>query len=356
MTSKLLARRLVHSLLISRSETIPPQVELIRAPERAAVSASYPIRPRRLAGFTLVELLVSIAVIGLLVALLAPALAAAREAARRVSCVNRMRQVGLALNEHEALHRHLPPGRIGCDDTGDEQEIGPCPPGLPPEAKNAASGFTSILPQLERHALYDELDVAHGGLWNRNVDDLGWYADQGKRRGIVQHLSVLTCPSDGSDLVSEVYFPVEAATCSYALVQGTLGPGAPNHVVKYFNDGLFLYVTPRRAADVTDGHSQTIALGEVVASHTWESSNTWSYALALADCLRTTYYPLNTPPGVGDAYQYSRRNGAFASQHPGGGNFVYADGRVAFVTDSIPLELYQALSTIDAGDVASPGG
>ena len=310
-------------------------------------------RRRAEGGFTVVELLVSLAVIGLLVALLAPAVASAREAARRAACSSRLRQIGLALHEHESTNGEFPPGRLGCDDSGDELELAPCPAGLPPDQKTAASGFVALLPQLDQQALFDLLDVERGGLWNRNVDDLGWYGDRGKCRGIKQRLEILRCPSDGSNALSDVYHPVAAATCSFAFSQGTLGPGRPDHEVKFFNDGLFLYVTPRRSADVRDGLTHTFALGEVVAAHTWESSNTWSYALAHADCLRTTHFALNTPPGAGDEAGYNRQNGAFASQHPNGGNFLFADGRVGFIPGQIDLASYRALSTIDAGEPVS---
>ena len=88
-------------------------------------------------------------------------------------------------------------------------------------------------------------------------------------------------------------------------------------------------------------------VGEVVLADVWESSNTWSYALVNADCMRSTRNPLNTQPGSGIVRE--RQNGAFGSQHPGGANFCYADGHVQFVTDSIDTDVYRALSTIHDG-------
>ena len=84
-------------------------------------------------GFTLVELLVVITIIGILIALLLPAIQAARESARRATCSNHQKQVGLAILSYETAQGVFPAGRIGCDDTGDTMSISVCPPGLSPE-------------------------------------------------------------------------------------------------------------------------------------------------------------------------------------------------------------------------------
>jgi prepilin-type N-terminal cleavage/methylation domain-containing protein/prepilin-type processing-associated H-X9-DG protein len=303
-------------------------------------------------GFSLVELLVVLALLGMLVALLLPAVQAAREASRRATCTNRQKQVGLAIHAYEVLHQVYPAGRIGCDDTGETQRVASCPPGLPAEKKTGASGFVEILPQLEQQPLYDQLAVYEGGLWNRNVDDLGWYDDRGKCRGVKERIEIFVCPSDTSQAMSDVYAPVRAATSSYALVQGSRGPDVATRVAKFDNNGMFLYVTRRQVRQVEDGLSQTALLGEVVLSDTWESSNTWSYALVNADCLRSTANPLNTRPGAGITLE--RQNGAFGSQHPGGAVFCFADGHVRFVAEGLDRDLYQALSTID-GSEGTPG-
>ena len=294
--------------------------------------------------FTLVELLVAIAIIAMLIGILLPAVQSARVAARRVHCANNQKQIGLGILQHLAAHNEFPPGRVGCDDTGDEIRHHICRRGLSPEQKTAASGFVEILPTLDLQTLHEQLSVQDGGLWNRNVDDLGWYEIAAKREGIMVRPAVFVCPSDPSRPVSEVYSPVSAATGSYALSQGTLGPDSEDRMTKFENDGLFVYVHPRRAAHIRDGHSNTYMLGEVTLSDTWESSNTWTYALANSDSLRSTRNALNTRPGSGVAFR--RQNGAFGSYHPSGSNFVFADGHVEFEVDDISLTLYRAKSTI----------
>ena len=118
------------------------------------------------------------------------------------------------------------------------------------------------------------------------------------------------------------------------------------------NNGAFVYKQPRSLAEVEDGLSNSFFVGEVTRPDIWESSNVWSYTIANADCLRTTDNPLNTQPGAGDVVE--RRNGAFASSHPGGALFLYGDGHVLFISDSIEQQLYRALSTIRGGEVATP--
>ena len=327
---------------------------LLRKPDRSRHGSrrfrhSEDPRCQPLRGFTLVELLVVIAIIGVLVAVLLPAVQAAREAARRAQCMGNQTQIALAISIHENSLQEYPPGRIGCDDTGDEMAISVCPAGLSVEKKTGASGFISILPYIEQQPLYDRLGVQAGGLWNRNVDNLYWYYNRDKKQGIAQRLVQFVCPSDWSEPMSDVYAPVSAATSSYALVQGSLGPDSPPHRTKYENNGMFIYVLKRAAKQVTDGLSQTTMIGEVVLSDTWESSNVWTYALTNADCLRNTKNRLNTRPGAGVAAE--RRNGAFGSRHPGGTVFGYADGHIGFISDSISLDVYQAQATIRGEEI-----
>lgn len=317
---------------------------------RVVCVVSYPRSSRRQRrAFTLIELLVVIAIMGFLLALLLPAVQAVREAAHRTECSSHLQQLGLAVAQYETANRRYPAGRIGCDDTGETIRIPGCPPGISSERKTAASGFVALLPFLEQPRLFDELGINDGGLWNRNVDDLKWYQEYPEKSvGVLQRPKVFVCPSDDAEALCRVYAPVEAATGSYALCQGSIGPEAQRHIAKYKNTGMFLYVVQRRNVHIRDGASNTYMLGEVVAADTWESANVWTYSLSNADCMRTTANPLNTLPGTG--LMLNRRNGAFGSNHPGGANFVFGDGHVEFVEDDIDMALYQAASTINGGE------
>ncbi len=301
--------------------------------------------------FTLVELLVVIAILGVLIALMLPAVQAAREAARRQICSSHLREVALAISHYESAVRKFPAGRVGCDDTGEDPAtpLAICPPGLAVEKRNAASGFITILPYMEQQALHDKLDVANGGLWNRNMNDLGWwYGSPKKAEAIKLRPTLFVCPSDPSKPLSDAYSPVVAATGTYAFVQGTKGAASPGLESKYENDGLFLYVIQRKRSEIADGSSNTLMIGETLMADTFESSNTWTYARRNADSLRTTEFILNTPPGPGEFY--GLQNGAMGSVHPGGGMFAYADGHVDMVTDTVELAVYRAASTIAGED------
>jgi prepilin-type processing-associated H-X9-DG protein len=146
--------------------------------------------------------------------------------------------------------------------------------------------------------------------------------------------------------MKEVYNSDWGTSC-YALVSGHNGPPSIGQEVKPNNTGLFVYRDAKKPADVLDGLSNVMMLGEVIDGHTTDGRNTWVVAGRHTHMLRTTKNPLNTPTGSG--FNRDGANGAFASRHPGGGNFAFADGSVHFIDESIDLDTYRLLSRIDSG-------
>lgn len=299
--------------------------------------ASHPKRSVFAAGFTLVELLVVIAIIGILIALLLPAVQAAREAARRSQCTNHLKQIGLALANYESSFKVYPPGRVGCDSDGPGAKV-------LVYQRTGTSGFVMLLPSVEQQALYDKFDFSNGP-WP--ADTSNWNAG-GNIDVIAQRVPTYLCPSDNSEPTKNFSNNV-AATGNYAFVTGTRGPSLRlDNLVKYDNTGIFYYLKAHRIADVLDGLTNTMFVGEVIEPHTGPSSNIWSYASVHTNCQRSTENPINTSPGEGVVYTsgtWGRVNGAFASRHPGGANFVFGDGHVSFLSETIDLESYRALST-----------
>jgi prepilin-type N-terminal cleavage/methylation domain-containing protein/prepilin-type processing-associated H-X9-DG protein len=312
-------------------------------------------------GFTLVELLVVIAIIGILIALLLPAVQAAREAARRSSCTNNLKQIGLANLNYESNKKKFPPGRLNVNDGND------CAP-YATATNIAASGFVFMLPFMEGNSLYATAAFDSGGIWDSTNPT---WRDAARLEMIKSRPPTYVCPTstfepfvtDTNNWLASGSPVVTAATGSYALCTGRLGPGTTSSPTgtaqKCSNTGIYLYGRVIRRREITDGTSKTLVAGEVRDAHYWESLNIWSYATRLNSILRTTSNSPNTLPCLpqnagfcGSFHADSRGNvnSAFNSEHRGGVNFVFADGHVSFVSDNVALDVYQAASTIAKGE------
>jgi prepilin-type N-terminal cleavage/methylation domain-containing protein/prepilin-type processing-associated H-X9-DG protein len=304
--------------------------------------------------FTLVELLVVIAIIGILIALLLPAVQAAREAARRSQCTNNLKQIGIAMANYEGSFKVFPPGRMGSDCS----DYSGYPP-LRPDGERAydyqrpgTSGFGMLLPFLEQQSVYDEIGWQCGAVAPANCglgpSTANWRdCIPNVAQVLLRRPDVFVCPS-----TKDEPFRGEYATGCYALCSGSIGPSQGIGTnVKVFNTGMFVYVRVFNVARCSDGLSNTFFVGEVIDSHTAAGSNQWLIAGRHTNSLRTTDNPLNTPPGTG--ILYGSNNGAFGSLHPGGGNFLFGDGHVSFISETIDLLTYRALSTRE-GSEATP--
>jgi prepilin-type N-terminal cleavage/methylation domain-containing protein len=299
-------------------------------------------------GFTIVELLVVIGIIGILLALLLPAIQASRSAARVVGCGNSLRQLALAVDVYYDGHRRYPPGQFngpyktkGADTT-------------------AWSWLAQILPQIEEGNTYKLGGIPRSTIRDSKVAD--------------HKIPLLRCPSDSgnasdpaTDRGSLIGFPV--ALTIYKAVTGanwgtdeSLGRTAigtdwanvgtnGSYDGQNNPDGLMYrsdYKKPRRKADVTDGLSKTLMLGE-----DQPEADRWSCSWAFANGpYGTCAIPPNVIPKAGSNYSPSSWPNvlSFRSGHSGGLYFAFADDHVVFIADTIDLKVYRALATIRGGE------
>jgi prepilin-type N-terminal cleavage/methylation domain-containing protein/prepilin-type processing-associated H-X9-DG protein len=295
-------------------------------------------------GFTLIELLVVIAVVGLLLALCLPAVQAARESARRVGCAHNLRQMGLALHAYNEAVGSFPMGYVAARSSSAYETS----PGWGWAALN--------LPYLEQRPLHDSAN------FNLPIE---CSANMTTRLTVV---ATYVCPADrapGKYVAVRVDdTPVgEFQTNSYA---GCFGAGLEIDDQPWAGNGLFFRNRSVRVLEVLDGTSTTIAVGErgaclvktpwvgapsgAVSSFT-SGSSLQAYALGAtgrgAELVVAHANVVNfNAPGTGPD--------DFYSPHPLGGNFLFADGSVRFVRDSIRLPVFRALCTRDGGEIVSP--
>jgi prepilin-type N-terminal cleavage/methylation domain-containing protein len=325
-------------------------------------------------GFTLVELLVVIAIIGVLVALLLPAVQTAREAARRSSCTNNLRQLGLALHNHHDVKLTLPPGGTYYSTC--------C---TPPCYTNWA---IEILPYIEQQSLYqlyrqDQLNVSA----NNN------FVGQ-------QRIKTHECPSDA--LKGKLDVPASGPRpagqqwmhSSYRAVSGRANmqiawgvwdgyepqnwPGnVMDHMYKSLlhavgmsyngapvsNSAVSAMGGPERFANATDGLSNTLMLGEYTTRSNTGKGTFWAY----------TYASYNQSSVGAESRLYGKPYGAsssdltgcwalpgkygdqmckraFNSEHPSGANWTLGDGSVRFISYNVDMNLLQNMATMAAGE------
>jgi len=349
------------------------------------------MRRRSRGGFTLIELLVVIAIIAVLIALLLPAVQAAREAARRAQGVNNLKQMGLAIANYESTHSSFPMGSIGADS---KEKPTPCTTSL------LHSWMDYILPYVEQNAAANSLNYSLA--YNR----LGNFTAFGVK------VNSFICPSDTPN-VSATPGLILSTQTSYAGVCGLTdsefyssgtGATAPNadRCGPIDSEGIFGKKNlSLKIADVIDGLSNTAFVGEVSQfknepagsqfnfgyCHGYWGGPVWgASATAWPKDVRVTAVAymvpkLNSPANTTNAsgvipaagpfattlYSYGNAIGwindatsinsfgqwGFRSNHPGGGNFLFGDGSVKFVKQTINLGTYRAIATVSLGEIIS---
>jgi prepilin-type N-terminal cleavage/methylation domain-containing protein/prepilin-type processing-associated H-X9-DG protein len=282
------------------------------------IATTCPARRLGRRGFTLIELLVVIAIIAILVSLLLPAVQKVREAANRISCANNLKQLGLALQNYASAQGSFPPAYISA-----------------PYAVGWGWG-SILLPYLEQDPLYGQLGVPSAIFGNGTTLATGTPLTQ-------TVLKVFVCPSDTGPALNP--FKQNHAKSNY---RGIGGPNAPLVFIPNFDYGGVLYQNSKtRFADITDGTSNTLALGECFLDQS--AGKVAAVWVGMADANAAgdgVFYISNVFWGV-DSQDY-RLNGpgpqAFSSRHTGGVQFNFCDGSVHFISDGVSPQTIQILA------------
>lgn len=302
--------------------------------------------------FTLVELLVVIAIIGVLIALLLSAVQAARESARRMQCLNNLKQLALACHNYHDVRRQTPSSDYD---------------GLYDLNSQGWSWIADTLPYMEQENLADQLN-------------LGRKANTTRMSGTLQNgepirttvLPGLRCPSDVADDVSNSIHNTAfngSAVTSYKGVSGSnwmwgginiTVPGGDGHGLDRGNGVFDRYMTnvhghsnpsanTMRFAKITDGLSNTFLIGES-SNELCDHTGFWGH---FNHTTGTCGIPLNDRQSNGEPWPRNdwEHNYAFHSYHPTGAQFAMVDGSARFVADTIDLAAYRALATRNGGEV-----
>lgn len=282
-------------------------------------------------GFSLVELLVVIAIIGILVALLLPAVQAARESARRTSCLNNMKQIGLAMHQHNDARQQLPPA-------------------LPAGGKYTTSAFVWLLPYLEEGNRFGLYDFAIG-------------PDDGANAAITQQrLDVFWCPS-----MTSLDGNLPAGAGSYGISTGSgysrfpiaIATGKPDP--KNHNGAIIDPIRGRTSLGkitAADGTSNTFLAGELdfgLVNLQERSGGTlnasggttrWAFAYpGVTWC--STAGVFNSDHLVTGFLEWE----TFRGEHPGGVIMLLVDGSTRLVADDTPDATLDALAHASDGQV-----
>ena len=292
-------------------------------------------------GFTLVELLVVIAIIGILVALLLPAVQAAREAARRTQCANNLKQLGLALqNYHSAFNQFPPGGEVPAN-----------------SSESPPSFLARMLPYMEQGTIADNLDFD------------AVLSDPANSAMAQMELAVFRCPSNTTTELSGNRTDPWVGnnvfqTANYEGVNGAgreqMRKNASHACGAHNTDGFVFPGSETSIRMITDGTSNTFAMGERIHElRPWARGYTYRDNLCTFMSKNMTFPITSDPASIGYyvaiRLDVSPKNVKFndlyfGSDHPGGAQFLFADGSARLIVDDTSLPILRNQSTIAGGE------
>jgi prepilin-type N-terminal cleavage/methylation domain-containing protein/prepilin-type processing-associated H-X9-DG protein len=332
--------------------------------------------------FTLIELLVVIAIIAVLIALLLPAVQAAREAARRMQCVNNMKQLGLAMQNYHDNFNQFPPGRIWAPIAG-----GQAFPTILAGAQNTP-WFVMMLPQFEQQALSNAFNFALGSEGPNSPLPLGYFANS---TVAATKLGVFQCPSDTANMfqipttyVGGVLSSVIMTKGNYAVSWGNTnwgqGQTSASVISVPYLQSAFGHNGAISFATLTDGSSNTVFMAEVLQGATNDIRGTMWSAIGGGSSFMTRFTPNGTTDYLGQYSGFDQlsqtifcindpghglpcaattadgNNTAFSgsrSRHPGGINTLFGDGSVHFIKNTVNPTIWNGLNSINGGEILS---
>ena len=302
------------------------------------------------AGFTLIEVLVTLGIIGILISLLIPAVQSAREAARRATCVNNLRQIGIAIQSYVAGLKVYPAGQAGF------------------------SPHVMMLPYLEQRPLYDSINFNAGH--NALIGELNQTA-------FSTAVAIFVCPADSHP-------PELTLNSSYG---GNLGVGFKDGVT--FQNGPFVdrgNRPPSSPAEVSDGTSTTAGFSEFLLGvpigvreprrTVFQTDVEGDFAVFTASChamdpptarVNSGYRGMNWGEDSPAATKYNHNLGinnhtctngsgvqagawTAGSLHAGGANVLFLDGHLEYRVQTGGINVWRAIGSMSGGEIVDPSG